>query len=64
MLVMVNRERTLRGLKPLVADEEARKVARDYGEYLFKNGVCLPSDTHMTDDDLKRVCNIIKGLWK
>lgn len=33
-------------------------------EYLFENGVCLPSDTHMTDDDLKRVCNIIKGLWK
>ena len=33
-------------------------------EKLFNNGLCLPSDTKMTDDDLKRVCNIIKGLWK
>jgi dTDP-4-amino-4,6-dideoxygalactose transaminase len=31
---------------------------------LFENGVCLPSDTHMTDEDLIRVCRIIKGLWK
>lgn len=29
-------------------------------ENLFKNGICLPSDTKMTDDDLKRVCMIIK----
>lgn len=33
-------------------------------ERLFNNGVCLPSDTKMTDEDLKRVCNIIKRLWK
>jgi len=32
-------------------------------EYLFEKGVCLPSDTKMTDDDLKRVCSIIKKLW-
>lgn len=31
---------------------------------LFENGVCLPSDTKMTDGDLDRVCRIIKGLWK
>jgi dTDP-4-amino-4,6-dideoxygalactose transaminase len=30
---------------------------------LFENGVCLPSDTKMTDEDLKRVVNTIKGLW-
>ena len=30
---------------------------------LFENGVCLPSDTKMSDEDLSRVCNIIKGLW-
>ena len=30
---------------------------------LFNNGVCLPSDTKMTDEDLARVVNIIKGLW-
>lgn len=33
-------------------------------ERLFNNGVCLPSDTKMNDSDLKRVCQIIKGLWK
>lgn len=33
-------------------------------ERLFNNGICLPSDTKMTDDDLNRVCNIIKGLYK
>jgi dTDP-4-amino-4,6-dideoxygalactose transaminase len=32
-------------------------------EWLFENGVCLPSDTKMTDEDLERVIGIIKGLW-
>ncbi|MCM3539127.1 DegT/DnrJ/EryC1/StrS family aminotransferase [Priestia endophytica] len=32
-------------------------------ENLFENGVCLPSDTKMTFDDLKRVVNTIKKLW-
>ena len=32
-------------------------------EWLFENGVCLPSDTKMTDEDLDRVTEIIKGLW-
>lgn len=30
---------------------------------LFNRGVCLPSDTKMTDDDLKRVISIIKSVW-
>ncbi len=30
---------------------------------IFESGVCLPSDTKMTDDDLNRVCNVVKGLW-
>ena len=34
------------------------------GEHLFENGVCLPSDTKMTDEDLIRVTTIIKSLWK
>ncbi|QSX05275.1 aminotransferase class I/II-fold pyridoxal phosphate-dependent enzyme [Sedimentibacter sp. zth1] len=38
-------------------------VGGDVGEKLFKNGVCLPSDTKMTDEDLERICGIIKGLW-
>jgi dTDP-4-amino-4,6-dideoxygalactose transaminase len=33
-------------------------------EKLFENGLCLPSDTKMTDEDLYKVCNIIKRLWE
>lgn len=29
----------------------------------FAQGVCLPSDTKMTDDDLERITDIIRGLW-
>lgn len=32
-------------------------------ESIFENGVCLPSDTKMTEEDLDRVCSIIKKLW-
>lgn len=32
-------------------------------EHLFNNGVCLPSDTKMTDADLKKVCDIVLKLW-
>ncbi len=38
-------------------------VGTDISEKLFENGVCLPSDTKMTDEDLGRVVTIIKGLW-
>lgn len=33
------------------------------GEDLFNRGVCLPSDTKMTNEDLERVANIIKKLF-
>ncbi len=39
-------------------------IAGTVAESLFENGVCLPSDTKMTDEDLKRICLIIKGLWE
>lgn len=38
-------------------------VGRDVAEQLFENGICLPSDTKMTDEDLVRISKIIKGLW-
>ncbi|WP_144478313.1 DegT/DnrJ/EryC1/StrS aminotransferase family protein [Cytobacillus oceanisediminis] len=38
-------------------------VGEGISEKLFKNGVCLPSDTKMTDEDLERVVKTIKGLW-
>lgn len=38
-------------------------IGSDVSENLFKNGVCLPSDTKMDDNDLQRVVDIIKKLW-
>ena len=32
-------------------------------EDIFSRGVCLPSDTKMTDEDLERVVTIIRGFW-
>ncbi len=38
-------------------------IGGDVSDKLFENGVCLPSDTKMTDEDLERIVKIIKGLW-
>lgn len=38
-------------------------VGTDISEKLFKTGVCLPSDTKMTNADLERVVSLIRGLW-
>jgi dTDP-4-amino-4,6-dideoxygalactose transaminase len=38
-------------------------VGTNVSEKLFENGVCLPSDTKITDEDLERIVDIIKGLW-
>jgi len=38
-------------------------IGKGVSEKIFKNGVCLPSDTKMTDEDLHRVCDVIKALW-
>jgi dTDP-4-amino-4,6-dideoxygalactose transaminase len=39
-------------------------VGEGVSEQLFENGVCLPSDTKMTEDELNRICVVIKELWK
>jgi dTDP-4-amino-4,6-dideoxygalactose transaminase len=38
-------------------------VGEGVSEKLFEDGVCLPSDTKMADEDLERVVKTIKGLW-
>ena len=38
-------------------------IGTDVSQKLFENGVCLPSDTKMGDEDLHRICNIIKGIF-
>lgn len=49
-------------LQPFFAEYDY--IGDHVSETLFETGVCLPSDTKMTDDDLYRVCHIIKSLWK
>lgn len=34
------------------------------GEDIFNRGVCLPSDTKMSEEEMDKVINIIKGLFK
>ena len=38
-------------------------VGGNVSEKLFENGVCLPSDTKMTDEDLLRVVTEIKKVF-
>lgn len=38
-------------------------VGNGISSKIFENGVCLPSDTKMTDEDLDRIVKIIKRLW-
>lgn len=39
-------------------------IGKNTSEQIFTTGVCLPSDTKMTDEDLERITKIIKGMWK
>lgn len=47
-------------LQPMFAEYDF--VGGNVAERLFKTGICLPSDTKMTEEDLQRVVNVIKGL--
>jgi dTDP-4-amino-4,6-dideoxygalactose transaminase len=38
-------------------------IGEGVAENIFNNGLCLPSDTKITDADLDRIVNIIKGSW-
>src|SRR5699024_9240861 len=44
--------------------EQYDYVGGDVSEKLFESGLCLPSDTKMTDEDLERVVKIIKRTFK
>lgn len=43
--------------------EKGYRKPMSVSEDIFDRGVCLPSDTKMSDEDLNRVCEIIKKLW-
>ena len=38
-------------------------IGGDTAERLFADGVCLPSDTNMTLEELKRVSSVVRRLW-
>ena len=53
-------------LQPIFEKYDFIKVVDDeqsVGEDLFLRGVCLPSDTKNTDEDMERIINIIKNLF-
>lgn len=43
--------------------EKYEYIGGNISAKLFEKGICLPSDTKMTEADLERVVKIIKGLW-
>jgi len=47
-------------LQPIFAEYDY--VGNNVAETLFNTGVCLPSDTKMTDEDLSRVVKTIKRV--
>jgi len=56
--------------RPIWKPMHMQPVYKDYdfigtgvSQRIFENGVCLPSDTKMTDEDLYRVCDVIKMVW-
>lgn len=43
--------------------EDCDYIGSDFAEELFKTGLCLPSDTKMTEADLFRVTNLIRKCF-
>jgi len=39
-------------------------IGGDVSGKIFEDGVCLPSDTKMTDEDLEKIVMVVKELWK
>ena len=42
---------------------QALSFLNGVSEELFHKGLCLPSGTAMTEEDLQRICSLIKGCW-
>ena len=49
-------------LQPLYKGYEI--VGGEVSEQIFKNGLCLPSGTAMSEDDLERIIGIVCGCWE
>lgn len=49
--------------QPVFKDAKYVKLEDSVSEKLFDRGVCLPSDTRMTTEDIDRVCAVIQSLF-
>ena len=50
--------------QPVFADVKyVTEADKSVSEDLFSRGVCLPSDTKMSMDDVDRVCSVIRSLF-
>lgn len=52
---------TVEGLR--VVDDDTGADNSVSGQ-IFEHGVCMPSDSKMSDGDLERVCSVVQKLWK
>jgi dTDP-4-amino-4,6-dideoxygalactose transaminase len=54
--------RKTRGSKPKENEDrvKARAIGSEVAEDLFNRGLCLPSGTAMTEEDLDRIITVIK----
>ena len=51
-------------LQPVFADRDFITAAdKPVSEDIFQRGLCLPSDIKMTDEDLKRVVMVVRGVF-
>ena len=54
-------------LQPIFAKYDfvtAQKAGADVASDIFNRGLCLPSDTKMTEDDQTRVIEIVRGCFR
>jgi dTDP-4-amino-4,6-dideoxygalactose transaminase len=48
-------------LQPFYKDCEI--IGGNISEQLFKNGICLPSGTNMTEENFSRIVGIVRKCW-
>ncbi len=51
-------------VKDIYISEEESGADSSVSGQLFAHGVCMPSDSKMTDEDLQRICKAVRKLWQ
>lgn len=44
--------------------QEYDYFGKNVGERLFETGICLPSDSKLTEQQQMKICALVKGLWE